>query len=192
MERTGLVDAKRLLVEYPHQLTATFRKRASLLPIGKWELPPFRTINSFQCFCNLLPVCFFREHYDATFDLTPANPVVLVGAGLQLFSGAIPNLGDLPRLNPLKYNNPSGRYCPSYTRVISTVLHFSASDGNKEDGGIEPLRHHCRTLVFKTSCRPFSGIFQHGSWRSRTPTHSSYSCFRGRLLTISSSFHFSV
>ena len=32
----------------------------------------------------------------------------------------------------------------------------------KEDGGIEPLRHRCRTLVFKTSCRPFSGIFRLG------------------------------
>ncbi len=30
----------------------------------------------------------------------------------------------------------------------------------EEDGGIEPLRHRCRTTVFKTACRPFSGIFQ--------------------------------
>ena len=28
-----------------------------------------------------------------------------------------------------------------------------------EDGGIEPLRHRCRTTVFKAACRPFSGIF---------------------------------
>lgn len=50
----------------PHQLTATFRKRASLLPVGRWELPPSRTFNSFQCLRNPLPVRCFRERRKAT------------------------------------------------------------------------------------------------------------------------------
>ncbi len=30
----------------------------------------------------------------------------------------------------------------------------------EEDRGIEPLRHRCRTPVFKTGCYPCSGIFR--------------------------------
>ena len=50
-----------------------------------------------------------------------------------------PSLGKTG-LHPAGKGNPLGRYCPFYRRVISTVLHFSASSGQTEDEGIEPLQ----------------------------------------------------
>ena len=42
--------------------------------------------------------------------------------------------------NGLPVSNPPGRYCPFYLCVISTVPRFSASGGQTEDEGIEPLQ----------------------------------------------------
>lgn len=80
MERTGLEPAS----------TATFRKRASLLPASRRELPPSRTVNSFQCFRNLLPVGVFRERREATFYPTQQTRSSFWEPLFQSFYGAIP------------------------------------------------------------------------------------------------------
>ena len=61
-------------------------------------------------------------------------------------------------LYPLAEGNPLGRYCPFYSRVISTVLRFSASSGQRKIEESNPYSVS-RTTVFKTACRPFGGIF---------------------------------
>lgn len=80
----------------PHRLTATFGKRASLLPVGKWELPPSWTTNSFQCFCNLLPVCHFWGTSQCNFLPYSSKPSRPFGNRYFNFSTVPYLLGNLP------------------------------------------------------------------------------------------------
>ena len=81
----------------PHRSTATFRKRASLLPVSRRELPPSRTFNSFQCLCNPLPICAFRERREATFYPTQQTRSSFWEPLYLVFTVPF-QLGDLPKL----------------------------------------------------------------------------------------------
>ena len=126
MERTGLEPASTNSNFQENALPYYPQVDKIDLPGSRWELPPSRTLNSFQCFCNPLPIFRFGERRDATFYPTPSNLVVLVGAGFQLFSGAIP-IRRPPHVFIVA--SPPGRYCPFCPRVISTVPRFLASGG---------------------------------------------------------------
>ncbi len=93
----------------PHRSTATFRKRASLLPASRRELPPSRTVNSFQCICNLLPVCAFRERREATFYPTQPTRSSFWEPLFQSFYGAIPLRRPPHNLARYMYDSKSGQ-----------------------------------------------------------------------------------
>ncbi|WP_155897972.1 hypothetical protein [Allocoleopsis franciscana] len=56
----------------------------------------------------------------------------LCDRGMTPYPGVEPGTPSLGKtgLHPAGKGNPLGRYCPFYRRVISTVLHFSASSGH--------------------------------------------------------------
>lgn len=114
----------------PHRSTATFRKRASLLPASRRELPPSRTFNSFQCLCNLLLVCVFRERREATFYPTQQTRSSFWEPLFQSFYGAIPLRRPPHNFACYMYDSKSGNLFPiQYIRQqfsnISRIIYTS-------------------------------------------------------------------